>query len=451
MSKRIDCTVFLLTPSRVVRADFAGRQADNLVHFSSNPRSPDSTQTQAIRSVAETNPRVGSKTILLDTAVWSQLISVPRLSVLDVDQDELHNALKFEMETLTGVDSSLSIIGASEVVSSEPDGDEKTYWVNVAGQSAFIDACDMLKSAGAKWVGLSHPCGIASESEIGKRVEIWDGQAYVMEAGMLVAVYPGSSQWFNQLGFESREQLAASGVQTFDSESATEDDWKKWIENTGHQLESLDLEQLPVIVQRAKTSPGVFTATVSKLIVAALLAVLCLAHWNWLNQRCLSVATDIITLKKPAEEKQIYDAELAKTLEQRAQLEQDSRSIQLQVKQVEFLIEQQTERLDKLLMLLSESRTPDLVIREIEQTLDGLVVKGFSLNGNSVALMANRMREQATPLGWHIQAPTQTGEKKMSNGGPWQFTMLLKDIGPGQPQPSPIAAETTPSRPPASL
>ncbi len=447
MSKRIDCTIILTTPTRVFRADFAGGAAKQLRQFAASDRPPESTLVQTIIDQTALSRLIGAKVLILDTAIWSQLISVPRLSVMDVETEELHNALKYEIETLTGVESNQSIIGAVE--KPDPGADDATFWVNVATLDQFSELRSLLKAKNARRIGIAHPAGCSPD--VGKprsiHAEIWDGQVYSIKDNFLDNVSPASTNWAAVLGFESLKDFQAAGHSVFDVAESNDAAIKKWMAGVAAQLTGNQTTQLPFIEESSKKSSGWVSSTLLKLSVAAVIGFLSFVHWTWLHQQCTAMVQDTIALRVPATEKARYDAELTQVLERRSELERSSAAIQYQVKQVEFLIDHQTDRLVRLLALLRESRTSDLVIRQIEPNEAGLLVIGFSLDAKSVALMANRMRNEVTTLGWTILAPTQVGQKKMLNGGPWQFSIQFEDIGPDN-RPSQVMANDPAARKP---
>jgi len=443
---RIDSSVVLITDSRVTRADYVGRNAAQLLNFYSDERVAGSSFGDALESAAAKRKPIGRKTLILDTSIWSQLVSIPRLSVVDVEPEELESALKFEVETLSGIDADQAVLGIRALESSGTSSDQQ-YWVNVATNKNVELAAGLLKPLGAKWIGLAHPGGFTSTSNLKspQLIELWQDLAVLLERGQIKSIASRSGYWHKQFQFDSWDELRAQAelvVESVDvlptelkcSETCSlqeEGNLKHWLQSVASRASKDELDSLPIVVRSHERTKSSQQRLLRRVALAGLVLLLCLAHYHFLKQQQNNLEAQNISLQQPAQQKRNYDAQLAKLLQQRSVVEQDAAVTLTQVRQIEFLFVYQTGRWEQFLDLLLNSRTADLLIEEIAHHEKGVVVKGFSLGGNSAPLLANRLREQAIPLGWRIHAPTQIGEQKMISGGPWQFTILFEDVGPG--------------------
>ena len=135
-------------------------------------------------------------------------------------------------------------------------------------------------------------------------------------------------------------------------------------------------------------------------------------------------------IKKPAEEKKKSDSQLISLLENRLEVETEDALLADDLKRVRFFLENQNDRIAKLLSLLVELRTNDLVVEEIGGTEAGVLISGISLNGESAQALAKKLRERAVQLGWAVNPAKQDGQQKLSTGGPWKYEILLTDTGP---------------------
>lgn len=464
MSKTPDLTIFLLSDQVVARADYAGRERPRRTAFRGLPRSPEATSLAALESLLEDAGPVGRHVLVLNTEIWSQIISLPAASVTGVRQPELHQALRFEVETLTGIDAEQAQLGITDVTPRRRRGPgaERMFWLNVVATEQVRTIVDLMRAHGARAVDLAHPMGMAA-APTGKncwRLEVWNNQVAWIHNGKLQKIQSRGSNWGEEL--QSRlddPAIARQGSIIVSSASAVEgidrggvplldlsesDSLATWLDQTADKAS--DRSSRPLIqLEKQKRESG--RGLVFKLVAAAIVLLFCGGHWWWLDQQQQKLERDTEALKRPALAKQQYDAELAEVLNQRATVDQEAARMQYQVKRVEFLFKAQTGRLKRLLAMLSEFRTEDLVIQAIEHDPNGLVVRGISLNSYSAPLMANRLREPAQPLGWKIHAATQIGEQKMTNGGPWDFSILFEDIGPGLTPISDTAPITTASKP----
>ena len=464
MSRAPDLTIFLLGDQVAARADYAGRDRSRRLVFRSVPRSPETTSLAAVESLLDNAGPVGRQVLVLDTEIWSQIISLPAASVTGVRQAELHQALRFEVETLTGIDAEQSQLGITDVTPRRRRGPsaERMFWLNVVAANQVQAIVDLMRAHGARAVDLAHPMGMAA-APTGRncwRLEVWNNQVAWIFSGKLQKIQSRGSAWAEEL--QSRVDdptLARQGSMGVSSAAALEgidrgdvplldlsesDSLATWMDQVADGASDRDSRPL-IQLEKQKREPG--RGVAFKLAAAAMVLLFCGGHWWWLDQQQQKLERDTEALKRPALAKQQYDAELAEVLNQRATVDQEAARMQYQVKRVEFLFRAQTGRLKRLLAMLSEFRTEDLVIQAIEHDPDGLVVRGISLNSYSAPLMANRLREPAQPLGWKIHAATQIGEQKMTNGGPWDFSILFEDIGPGLTPISDTAPVTTASKP----
>jgi hypothetical protein len=169
----------------------------------------------------------------------------------------------------------------------------------------------------------------------------------------------------------------------------------------------------------------------------------CVAHWNWIHDQTTRLERRLTELAIPAADKKRYDSELVKLLEEQSKLEADSLTATTELKRVQFFLQHQTDRSPKLLQMLIDLRSPEMVIQQLTPDKNGLVVGGISLNGEATQALANKLRSLTTPLGWKVAGVRQEGEQKMTSGGPWNFQVTLQDIGPFDAPPAVERAVTS--------
>ncbi len=457
MSK-IDVSIILISENQVVRADFEGRHASRLIDLVREKRNSNLSAQQVLESVVQNKKSIGRKTLVLDTSIWSQIVSVPRLSVADVAPEELGGALKFEVETLSGVEAERAVLGIREIESAGSSGSElfpgqpatgqQDYWVNVATLESVKSVTKLAKARGAWWVGLAHPAGSYAlrNRDQNRHIEIWDNLVFLFNRYNLQSISSRSGNWPVQWGVDTPtdqsdtlgmvaehagllpESLAGRDVTVLDGEALL----TKWLHNVARCVAKQELDDfLPIVVETREPANFSQRTILARVALAALTIAFCLGHYGFLNHRQNNIEQRIFDLKQPGIAKQGYDNEITEILNERSKLEPEAAKIKQQLMQIEFLFNHQTGRLEQFLGLLMASRTSDLVIENISTHEKGLVVKGTSLGGRSAPLMASRLREQVLSLGWRVTAPTQIGEQKMVSGGPWRFTILFEDVGPG--------------------
>ena len=442
-----DYTIILINENRITRADLGrkGQLAENDLIEQSVP--PESTLLEAVESVTTKGKSVGRKAIVLTTRIWSQIVSLPALAIDGLSEEELRNALKFEIETLSGVDAELALIGFQKI--REASGNFQ-FWVSVIPAFEFSQVVSLLETRGCRAVFLGHPAGmgvLGTEPQI----EFWPGLVCHRKADDLGEVEfshasPDSGRWIEdfELGKEAIgnagyllsesnaiESLAGFGVEldrvkNLDSGSELID----WLSSVVGKLENKSACPPFIVKRKPESTPK--TRIVLKALLAILAIAACYAHWSWINQQDKKIAAEIERYRKPTQEKKSYDSEIFKTIKKRNDLEQEAENIRLDSRKVQFLLESQTDRIASLLQILRDLHTSDIMINEISQDDKGLYIAGISLNSETAPMLANRMRDLARPKGWQVTPAAQMGKKEMINGGPWDFKIRLTDSGPVQ-------------------
>jgi hypothetical protein len=447
MSKRSECTIFLITGSEVVRADFAGKNGQHFLGLERSTRDAAFTAADTVQLALSTQSKVGRRCFVFETSVWSQIVSVPKRSIEDIQPAELQNALKFEVETLSGVDADSSALGIAELVDENPA--QASFWINVAQSDLFESLSDTLKASGAKWVSLAHPAGFAADSgRKSQSVELWENVAILLEKLVPRNIAGLTSRWPEQLGLgtvsEALENVAVfaqnqsmvgesadlTGVRSLDNEEAL----NVWLNAAARRGMSESVNYFPLVKSFEQvTQASSVSTTLLRVLAAGLVTLFCFWHWSWLEKSQSKVEQEIVELEQPAIDKRGFDQQLAQVREQRSTLEQDANAAQLKMKKVEYLLQFQKSRLANLLAELKKLRTEDLVISKIELHESGIVVSGLTLNSNSAPELAKQLTTVVTPMGWSVNPAAQEGKNQLTNGGPYEFSILLADVGPGQP------------------
>ncbi len=457
MSRRPDVTVILCSGGFVMRGDFVGKSHPRMTNSVRADLDPSATVLQGFHAVQNAKNPLGRRLLLFSSSLWTSRISLPRQTVVGLEQHELEQALKYEVETLAGIEADEVILAARHA---GDDGANDFYWITVLPQTEWSAISDQLIASKVRSIGMAHPTGV--QARIGenptlvRRIEFWAN---------LVAAFPeGSSipsstshcagdslRWMEDMGLSQVDDLThttrfvigpnASRMLPDANLELLEDEQRirDWLTDAA----AADLaDRIPILTTRRTSSvPNARLAVGVAIILLALGA--CLWHALWLNRRIERVVDQIALLQVPAAAKRRYDEDLNRITQERADLASLAAKTQEQVQRIQFLFNQQTVRFSRLLDLLVQVRTDDLLIEELLPNEKGTMISGISLNGESAPLFANRLRDLARPLGWQVNPATQIGEKKMTSGGPWQFKILLEDIGPSEVASIP-ASGTTP-------
>lgn len=449
MAKRVDISVILLFNRQAFRADFskpfsvAGSRPGLQVQESIDA---EASLVDAVKAVVDAQPRLAARTIVLATDVWSQIISLPRISIGGMESDELEAALRFEAETLSGIeidDLSLSYRTIGAV------GDFDQFWVNVVRQADLEAVNSLLEKQGCREITLAHPAGFSSsvsDRSDGLIAEFWDDLVYLLShngtrlSKVKQATATPAGDCERLLIASNRdvplENRPSDTVVLNDGESIAA--WAAKVAT--HYAERLEKRTAPVL-RKSKLRGG----TPVRHLVAAVLAVMvvgfCYWHWSYMRATNEQLIAEIATIKQPARDKKDFDSQIVAIHQTRAEVELASEKREDELERIRFFLDNQNDRIAQLLKLLIDLRKPDLVIQQIDGTEDGLRISGFSINGESAQALAKELRIAAEPLGWMVNPAKQKGQEKLTTGGPWTFRILLTDVGPDRPLDADRASE----------
>ena len=455
MARRPEITVVLFSREGIVRADF-GKKLQPTFKLKEDV-DVESSFADAVRQVVIGQPAPGHQIIVVSSEVWSQIVLLPRMSVGGIDHEELEEALKFEAETLSGIE--IDDIALAFNALGRQDEFER-YWVSALRQSELDEVNTLLESTGCREIAIAHPAGLSSDTESNAdiRIEIWENLAYFIgeQTHRLFKVKQASSAEFfsdpdienanaSLLGWnlESFRQLAPSNT----SELRGDDAFNAWAASIAvNYTNHLDRLVAPLI-RRGKRSAGTPIRHVVSGLIALLVFAVCCWHWNFAKSGNRKMVSQIEALKQPAEDKKQFDSQLISILEQRAEVELQDTALGDDLKRVQFFLDNQSNRIAKLLTLLIEQRTDNLVIENIAGSEEGVVISGISINGEAAQALAKRLRELATPLGWVVNPAKQEGQQKLTTGGPWNYEIILTDTGPFESAVQPRKKQATASKP----
>ena len=433
MAKRPDISVILLFSRGVMRADF-NRGQQGPVFKIEETVDVESTIKDAIAQVVVGQPRIASRAIVLSTDVWSQIISLPRLSVSGIEQEELTEVLKFEAETLSGIE--IDEISLASIPLGRQD-DLEQYWVSAIRQSDLDAVHRVLEPAGCREIAVAHPAGLSGnpKSSAATSMEVWNELVFYLEehASRLVNVKQASVDQFRSetrvlLGIDAVSLELAENVDArYLSSEPCFDAWSRQIATNYLQREH---DLTAPLIRLAKTASGVSLRHLLSGIVALAVIGFCFWHWGSMRQHNSALLQQIEEMKKPAEEKKKYDSQLISILENRAELETEDAALGDDLKRVQFFLDNQSNRIPKLLELLVELGTSEMVVEKIDGSEEGVLISGISLNGEAAQALAKHLREKAVPLGWAVNPARQEGQQKLTTGGPFNYAVLLTDTGP---------------------
>ena len=466
MARRSEITIFLIWQDHVLRADFVGRKRV-LQHLAHAGIGPDASLEDAILA-PQSNLLIGRHTLVLSTQLWMQMIQMPSSGIDSLPEEELDSALRYEIESLCGIEADQSQIGYREISS---QGGDSRFQVVAARRDEFATLTRRLNSLGATRVELCHPAGTnlakpdpnRSGGASSRQIQVWPGlatyfdqaeirgismaardpdrwaQDFLIESdtvhSMLATALigdgpagPNESGEFSNIGI----QLLSGGWPGNDETQLELSDprWsliRSWFEQVACEFER-GLAPAVIVRKRARASAGNRLLLKTALAVAAIGC--CWLHWSWLQNQQTAAVLEYEQVKQPGLDKQLHDRITKSVQEKRQQLVEESSLAQEQLRRVSSLVEIQSDRLVKLLDLTVRCHTDDLRVDRIRPNELGLVISGISLNSESPQDFANKMRPETEVLGWKVNPATLTGQRKMTSGGPWNFEIQLQDTEP---------------------
>ena len=448
MAKRPDISAILLFNRQVVRADFSNKQLDSTKSFldsTLNPSAPpaefylreqvdvESTLADSVSQVISGHPPLAARTIVLSSDVWTQVVALPRLSVSGIEPDELQEALKFEAETLSGIDIDEVAVAWSALGAKD---DHQQYWVSAIRQSDLDKVNQLLEQVGCREIAIAHPAGLARFGSGASSIEVWDDLAFQLSqrGSKLVGVKQASLETVLS---SPKSPILFGG--TLAEQPTTSHAWIALDQDENLARYAADVAASYVQRKRDISAPlirltkGTRSTPVRHLLSAAIaLGVVgfCFWHWQYVRESNVDLVKQIELTKQPAIEKKKFDSQLISILEQREEVESEDVSLSDDLKRIRFFLSNQNDRIAELLNLLVELRTQELVVQKIGGNEEGVLISGITLNGESAQALAKRLRAKAVSLGWVVNPARQQGQQKLTTGGPWNYDIQLTDTGP---------------------
>ncbi|HEY5313449.1 MAG TPA: hypothetical protein VIK18_13070, partial [Pirellulales bacterium] len=377
---------------------------------------------------------------------WMQTIRMPADTIRGLADNELSRALCFEAEPLSGIPAIESQVAMLPLPATSGQRD---FWIAQASNFQLSQADDAVHHAGGRLQGILHPAGVGLPPAAGAgnaaRVEFWPGaivcqrratgaavQTHVVNAdpaqrGWQAAVdawlgdAPGPVQWLVPDAGVTPPPDAKDVLDLTDEASLV-----AWLAAWAAQLISA-----PAAAPLLRPAPRPMTKQRRQAITAGLTAVVaigCFGHYTW-NQRTiagLSEQSKLLTAQVTAFtaiKKQATDL-AAKVEKARTQLG----AISGKVQDCQGALDAHRQRWQKLLRLLSDLRPKNLLIQEIDSSGEKLNISGLCIGPHPANELASDLGERVGKLGWQVQPARQESDKRLTNGEPWKFDLVLTNL-----------------------
>jgi hypothetical protein len=449
VKQRAATTIVLITRQDLVRADFGSGTRPEVLNLVVQPR-PDLPDVGALVDAAlALAPKPGRNVWVLSADVWTQTLPLPTVRTASLSADELANALNFEAEGLSGQAAFESTVGFAPQVG---NATESVYWiaqVRIADLQLIEEA---VVKAGNRVAGICHPGGVplpvTLRSKINTswlRAELWpdavvcvEGAAHGPVSVRVINSAPQLGQWRTEweqrrashsgsshqellvdVGVAPPAGMTVQGVVQLDDETALRDWLMAWAIALAAKVPAVPF------VRPARRPMSIGQRRALTIGLALLVAVLCAAHYFWLDRTLQATQAELQTAREPARKL----AELqkrAKDLEsKRNQVKMQHEKLVQQIGQLQF----QRQRLPRLLASLAEHGTEELLVQTIESSAGEPQIHGVCLYPEMADHYASKLAKCLPEFGWSAEPPKKEGKNYVKGGGPWQFEIQFHALG----------------------
>ncbi len=482
MLRRPAITIVLITPQRIIRADFGGGKLPQLLSLKQYPR-PEVQGLAALVDVAVSlRQRPGKQVLILSTDFWTQNLAMSSNIVNGLSDADLSRALSFEVESLSGISSITSALGFRE---GEADGETQPFWVAQSSTLERDEVESQLRRHGGKLVGLCHPGGVPGMMRTGigrgmhaRRVELWPDCAvciYQSAQGMrhvhVINTDPDHSAWEQEAENwfalfeppEHSELLIGDGiVSTYSIEmspavvdghayddaggstSSSRRDMKTeesagneyhlerdevlerwlsvWSRCVMNGMQDVPLIKPPVVPMSTQSRMAM---GVSLSIIAVLI---CVGHYLLMNHQTAGLKDKIAKVTQPQEKYDRLSKEVGALEKQADELTEKHSRLDESLRQWHELFITQKMRHLQLLTALAKSRQDGLIIQSIENESGSVKLTGVCLHPQMANELTNKLYQQLSHSGWRVTPATKVADKQSENAETWQFEILVKPI-----------------------
>ena len=443
--RRPSLTLLIHTESMSVRADFSGNRLVGIYQPDTSEISISDSLLGSVESILKlSTSRPARKIFLVSTEVWTQVVSLPRVNSELLSGEELNQSLRFEAESFSGIEALQSEL---DFVETKGNDQQRNFLVCQLPTATLASLEKLLESHSCTLVGASSPYANPtrlSEPADGpgmQRIEFWNHAVCCFNQSGLrrVAIAnaePKSERWIEILESsdfdldQNTECLIEAGLGiSSDFLPPTqhrlndEETLSRWTEGWAQQIEQGAAPQI-----RTKIKPiSQQTKLTGAFAFAAVILLACVGHYLYLRSQLDLMQKEITATETPRKKLKAAEQGQKKAAEQLEDLRGTLQSMQSENSVVKKLVANRN-RISLLLQSISAQKSEEFVINGIETQNLGLVIQGESIAPEAANTLARALRKLLIQYGWEVQAPTQVGTNQLTNGGPWEFRILLVDV-----------------------
>lgn len=394
---------------------------------------------------------IGRHLWLLHDGLPNHTVEVPVGQVVGLSDEQVNQALLFELQELTGVVT--TNLQSSHVLLSQVEG-QNQYWLSHAPKTLIAQLRRTAKEYGCRFDGLLHPAGlpyaVAAENQerAWARLEIWPDvmvglngdhsgrcNAWVMQAGAKPKrVQTEVERWRSKLGDKLHWETLGDGLAvdflppTALAINLDQDDTLfRWLEAWGQTLVKALPTHIPVLAPPEDPNRERWLMAAAAAVALAV----CLGHLGWQQHRQSRLAPDRAFLKRSQAQISGMEMELTRYKKQHDELiKKLDPGMRVQAVATPEVLAALRKRLAVLMRAVAVNSSDGIVIEEIHTKPNALIVKGVSLDAAEANKLASALEAQLGGLGWRIEQPRKKDLALDAHGGPWEFEILLDDAGP---------------------
>lgn len=465
-------TILLILPNRLVRADMQGAQAPKVASLYRSERPDVNDAASLVETALGLGPKPAGRVWVLSTELWTQTLRLSAAAATDLAGEELNQALSYEAGSLSGISVIASALGAASM---GVDNGEQVFWITQGTANDRDRVEELLRRKGTRLCGFAHPAGLPGallgdgEVDSFQRIELWQDLVVCvhgdLEPNCRIEVNHIDPQygnwreaveaWRQKVGEATHREMLNVGDPSASEDAYHQDSGRQdqGYEDSGHQdpgkasSSLIDLEDeetlkawlaawssrlmeketgVPVIKPPSKPlSAGIRSALAA--VLALVFLALCLCHHVWTNDRTEAMKAETVRLKEPADTLNRLKKESQGIEKKLDVLREDLQETGKNCVRLESTLDAHRKRLVMLMRFLAEGSGPDFSIDRIDTLGGDLILEGLCMTPYSTDPLINRLEDGLNGLGWEVLPAQKQSQGLLTNGGPWNFKILLND------------------------
>jgi hypothetical protein len=435
MSKRAAYTLLLVKPDLIARADFGPLPSLELLGFWEQTQSSQARLYYSIESALEFGGKCGREVFVIAEEFWTQTLSLPTRALAGLNGEQVHRALGFDLEALTGIAGSAASIGYCKAA---PSDEADYFWVTQITSAVQTQIQSAIQAAGGVLAGMAHPGGLpvpisasngSSHAASWRRIEVWKDATLCLagkgDAANTVRVINGDadqnawrtvlSRWIDSNKSEHSEWLGPQATVALEGTNTTASTWTSFPSLSGDTLTNWLTHWAKELTSGNRRVPAVEprlsgVTPQKRALLATVIALVCLAacvgRGVWLEQQQVLTSRELAAAQAPSQH-------LADLMNQVQQLRIDLSKLQSQAAKIKKGYSYDSENiehlrlgLDGLLLALAEQSDQTVMIEHISPDSAGVtVIEGKCLPAAAADAFSQRLATVLPRLGWDVAPP----------------------------------------------